>query len=75
MGSDKTGLDFLIGPNLNFVKQNLIAVISMNFIDYICSDPVDRGVVILSSLKIWQLWGSTFYGSKRLIKVMPICYQ
>ena len=43
-----------------------------------CSDPVgimDWGGVLFMSLRVWHLWGSTIFGSRHLIKVLPICHQ
>ena len=43
-----------------------------------CYDPVgimDWRGVLFTSLRFWHLWGSTIFGSRRLIKVIPTCHQ
>ena len=61
-------------PNKN---NNLyFTIILLGFVSYYLTRwALWTGECLIHSLRIWHLWGSSIFGSRDLIKVIPICHQ
>ena len=65
----------------NEIHHNYVDhIVNSDPVGIVNSDPVgivNWGVVLFVNLKIWHMWGSTIFGSRRLVKgnIIPICHQ